>query len=333
MYSCAVKKGLRWVLVMVCCGFASMAHAEVDPASVALPDGTPGIGPNYGQRAIQFSSELALHLGHFQADPDGQAPSAFVGRFGIMQPLKRHEARVEFGFVQYGLTVPANQEVGQEAAVEQSTFRVSNPALTYYFPWRTLRRQIRLGLGVTAPLAHLRAERIERTRADAFAYEGASAMGGHRNLWLWMPRTFSAVGHFDIYHRTATGWIVGLELDGAGAMRISDEEKHSVTGLTSTPESVDLVAQAVMELAYDSTRVRTSFTGSYVTAPLKDLPSDQRDQIATGLVLRVRLGTADFTTSVLLPIDEPGGFGFDSDRHWSLAFGISTGTARMLPQQ
>ncbi len=250
-----------------------------------------------------------------------------------MQPLKRHEARVEFGFVQYGLTVPANREVGQESAAEQSTFRVSNPALTYYFPWRTLRRQIRLGLGVTAPLAHLRAERIERTRADAFAYEGASAMGGHRNLWLWMPRTFSAVGHFDVYHRTTAGWIVGLELDGAGAMRISDEEKHSVTGLTSTPESVDLVAQALMELAYDSTHVRTSLTGSYVTAPLKDLPSDQRDQIAAGMALRVRLGTADFTTSVILPIDDPGGFAFDSDRHWSLAFGISTGTSRMLPQQ
>ena len=98
------------------------------------------------------------------------------------------------------------------------------------------------------------------------------------------------------------------------------------------PESVDLIAQAMMELAYDATHVRTAFTGSYVTAPMKDLPSDQRDQIAAGLALRVRLGKADFTTSFLLPIDEPGGFGFDPDRHWSLTLGFSTGTARMLPQ-
>ena len=318
--------------VLLLSGLLCPANAEIEPSSVALPDGKKGIGPGYGQRDIQFSSDIGLHLGHFQAELDGRSASALVGRFGIMQPLKRNEVHVEFGFVQYGLTVPSNTDLGQENTVEQSTFRVSNPAITYYFPWRTLRRQIRLGLGVTAPLAHLRAERIERTRADAFAYEGASAMNGHRKLWLWMPRTFSAVGHFDLYHRTPTGWIVGLELDGVGAMRISDEEKHGVTGMTSTPESVDLIAQAMVELAYDATHVRTAFTGSYVTAPMKDLPSDQRDQIAAGLALKVRLGKADFNMAIILPIDEPGGFGLDPDRHWSLTFGFSTGTERMLPQ-
>ena len=90
MNSCTVKKGLYWVLVGVWCGFAPMAHAELDPSSVALPDGALGIGPNYGQSAIQFSSELALHLGHFQADPEGQSPSAFVGRFGICRQLDIH---------------------------------------------------------------------------------------------------------------------------------------------------------------------------------------------------------------------------------------------------
>lgn len=325
--SCLVRLTLLTLCVM-----CSHAYADVEPSTVALPNGQVGIGPGYGKRDIQFSADLGLHLGHFQAEPEGQSPSGLVGRLAIMHPLKRHEARVEFGFVQYGLTVPVSEEVGQDFSVDQSTFRIANPALTYYFPWRNLRRQIRLGLGVTAPLAHLRADRIERTRADAFAYEGASAMSGHRNLWLWMPRTFSAIGHFDIYHRTPAGWIVGVELDGAGAIRISDEEKHGVSGLTSTPESIDLIAQALLEVAYDALHVRTALTGSYVTAPMKDLPTDERDQIAAGLALRVRLGKADFTTALIVPIDEPGGFALDPDRHWSLVIGFSTGTQRMLPQ-
>ena len=65
---------------------------------------------------------------------------------------------------------------------------------------------------------------------------------------------------------------------------------------------------------------------------MKDLPSGERDQIAAGLGMRIRLGEADFTTAVILPIDEPAGFALDSDRHWSLVVGFSTATERMLPQ-
>ena len=93
-----------------------------------------------------------------------------------------------------------------------------------------------------------------------------------------------------------------------------------------------MLAQALLEVAYDSRHVRTALTGSYITAPMKDLPSGQRDQIAAGLGIRIRLGKADLTTAVILPIDEPAGFAFDADRHWSLAIGFSTGTERMLPQ-
>ena len=166
-------------------------------------------------------------------------------------------------------------------------------------------------------------------RADAFAY-GASAMGGHRNLWLWMPRTFSAIGHFDYYHRSKSGWILGCSsCPGVG---VSEEEAHNVAGLTTTPESVDVLAQSILEVAYDGESVKAGLSGSYVTAPLKDLPNGQGDQIATSLDLRFRLGKADFLTSILLPIDEPGGFAFDSDRHWALTFGFSTGTEQMLPR-
>ena len=37
-----------------------------------------------------------------------------------MQPLRRREAKVEFGFVQYGLTVPGDVDSGQATAVDQS---------------------------------------------------------------------------------------------------------------------------------------------------------------------------------------------------------------------
>ena len=322
-------KSLFVALILLCAG---TVWAEVEPSTVALPNGKNGIGPEYGKKDVQFTAKLGLHLGHFQADSDALSPSGLVGTFSVMQPLRRHEAKVEFGFVQYGLTVPGDVDSGQATAVDQSTFRVANAGFTYYFPWRSLRRQIRLGLGFTAPLAHLRSERVERTRADAFAYEGASAMGGHRNLWLWMPRTFSAIGHFDYYHRSKSGWIFGLQLDAAGAMRVSEEEAHNVAGLTTTPESVDVLAQSILEVAYDGESVKAGLSGSYVTAPLKDLPNGQGDQIATSLDLRFRLGKADFLTSILLPIDEPGGFAFDSDRHWALTFGFSTGTEQMLPR-
>ena len=281
-------------------------------------------------RDVQFGLSLGGHTGQFLNQARGVENSGLLGRVSIIQPLKKHEVRVDLALIYFTVLVPAAPRYAQIFDTEQTTVRYANPSFMYYFTERTQRYQLRFGLGGTAPIANLRDERIERSRADAYALEGASAMGGHRQLWLWMPKAFTAVGHLDAYARGSGGLIAGVGLDMAGAVRVATSESNGFSGLTSTPNDFDGIAQGVLELGYDTRAIRTSVSASYVMVPTKALSWDEKDQLAGMVSVRWRLKLVDVVSALSMPIDSPSGYLDDQYPLWSLNIGLASPTFKAL---
>ena len=311
--------------VVMCCLFMAAASKPL-----AAKDSAP-LGQSFGERHIEFQLDLAFHLGTLQSEVGSLDQSAFVGQFTVFQPLKKNEVRVDLAFVEYAATVPAAPEFAQPLSLEQSTARTANPSLMYYFPSRNLSHQTRFGLGMTAPIAGLRDDRIERSRADAYAYEAASAMRGHRSPWQWMPKTFALIGHFDHVRRWASGFSLDMSTQAAPVFAISKTESNGFKGITSTPESVDIFVQAKMMGTYDTGAVKVSLGPTFVTRTLEDQPQRDRDQLAGSGEARIRFGALDLIIAVFLPIDGPGGYAFDPDKLWSLQFGFATASNYSQP--
>lgn len=314
-----LKQGIVcWLLVLL-------------PFGSAYAEESGHLGRGFSERQIEFQLDLAFHLGGLQSEVSSLGQSAFLGQLSVFQPLKNNEVRVDLAFVEYAVTVPAAPEFAQPLSLEQSTARAANPSLMYYFPSRELSQQLRFGVGMTAPIAGLRDDRIERSRADAYAYEAASAMRGHRFPWQWMPKTFALIGHVDHVRRWATGLSLGISAQAAPVFAISKTEGNGFSGITSTPDPVDVFVQGRMSGAYDSGTVRLSLGADYVTSTLKDLPQSDKDQWAGSGEARIRFGSVDLIIAIFLPFDGPGGYAFDPDKLWSLQFGFATASKYAQP--
>ena len=318
-YRCSVRR-LVMCCVLIAASFQTLSAEERAP-----------LGQGFGERQIEFQLDLAFHLGGLQSEVGSLDQSAFLGQFTIFQPLKKNEVQVDLAFVEYAVTVPAAPEFAQPLSLEQSTARAANPTLMYYFPSRNLSQQTRFGVGLTAPIAGLRDDRIERSRADAYAYEAASAMRGHRSPWQWMPKTFALIGHLDHVSRWATGLSLGLSAQTAPVFAISTTKGNGFSGITSTPEPVDILLQGKMSGAYDTGSVKVSIGANYLTSTLKDLPQPDRDQFAGSGEARIRFGGLDLVIAVFMPLDGPGGYAFDADKLWSVQFGFATASKYARP--
>ena len=300
--------------------------------SAAFADGTRSLGSvdrgEYSYDTVHFEFDVGLQLGRLHEQVGPLAPNGLTGGLVISQPLKRDEVTVKLAFVFYDLTVPPAPSVAQEQSAEQNTLRYGNPVLMYYRPWRTHRRQFRLGLGITAPIANLRQARIEKNRADSYAYEGASAMKGHRDLWLWMPSTFSTIGHVDFYLRQTNGWMIGLAADAAAVLSVSDASRNAFRGMTAAPQDVGWIGQSCLDVGYSAPAVRVSLQASYIVRAIQDGESTPLDQTAISLQTRFPFSGWDLLTGFYLPIDSPAGFALNPDGAWSLNIGFSSGTSQ-----
>ncbi|MEE2755756.1 MAG: hypothetical protein VYA30_03805 [Myxococcota bacterium] len=287
-----------------------------------------GLGPGYGQRALQFHLDIHAAFGAEDGATQERTWNAFMPTLKVSQPVGRNEVEVFWAMNRYSQTLTVN---GDE--VSSSTFRLSNPSLTYFFTWRTLSRQLRLGVGATAPIARLRTEKDGQQVTDLAALSIANSMFGGREQWLWAPDSMSLIMHFDYFFRHRSGFIFGTRMVAAPTTRIGDSFNFNDDGAAvDEPDDFGLFGQADLELAWDTEVVRTAVRGSYSIDALSDAEQDQKDQIASEVELRFRLSNVDLLLGMSLNIDEPGGFSFDDGKVWAMRIGFASPTDLRLPE-
>ena len=329
------KRGLPiWALAVGCVGLLTVclatANAEVRPADLARPTDAAGLGPGYGKRVLQFHFDLrAFGGGGFEGEgADGGDRLAFAPRLTVVQPVGFDEAEFSWGIVHLGHT---------DAKGDVSTLRLGNPFGAYYWSWRTLSRQIRAGLGFTAPVAMTRAKPKFDGEVDHWAYAAASGMRGGTAPWLWASSTMSGLAHFDAYSRSASGFIWGAQVRVASMYGFKDgEDGEEAASAAKLRQGFHLVAQADLDLALDTTNVRAQVRTSYVITPTmvpESGQSEQKDNLVTDAEFRIRLGDADLILGFTVPLDEPAGRAFSPGRFWSARVGVSTGTELRLPEE
>ncbi|MCA9541645.1 MAG: hypothetical protein KC620_22265 [Myxococcales bacterium] len=302
------------------------AAAEISPADLTRPADSDELGPGYGRNEIQFHLDVGLYLGSAE-DGVGYSEDRTV-----ISPMLRIFQPVDFNEVEFAWGLSYLSVSGD--AGDNSSFQFGNPFVAWYWAWRTLPQQFRLGLGVTGPLAQLRDEEPGETAIDLQALTLASYMRARREPWLWWPEGLSGIGHVDYYRRYAFGLVVGGQAMAAAMYSLDDSPFADVLGHAG----LNFAAEVDLDVAYDTRYVRSMLRASYVTMPLLESDAegvefsyDDKDQIGVEVEIRVRLGGADVLARFDVPIDEPGGFAFDDGKVYGAFIGVSSPTDLRLP--
>lgn len=302
------------------------ALADISPHELTRPADNLGLGPGYGRRDLQFHLDVGTYFGSIQDDA-GFSEDRFglSPRLRVMQPVGFNEVELSWGFIWLDATGDAG---------DAQTFQLGNVYAAHYWVWRTLARQIRLGIGLGAPTAILRDEQPRQTVIDNEALITAAGMRSGREYWLWTPETGSAVGHFDFYQRWPFGLVLGGQLSLAALYGFDDSASTALLGL----EGFNLLGQVDLDIAFDTERVRSMLRASYVVVPLNEgefgwLAQDEIDQIGVELEFRIRFGRADVVLRMDVPIDAPFGFAFDDGGIWGAHIGVSSPTELRLPEE
>lgn len=315
---------------------AGPARADISPHELTRPAEDLGLGPGYGRRDLQFHLDIGTWFASVEGDDSGAEESQFAlsPKLRVMQPVGFNEVELSWGFIWLDSTL------GEQDA---QIFQVGNVYAAHYWVWRTLSRQIRLGLGLGAPTAILRDEQPQQTINDLIALHSATGMRGARDLWLWAPQTGAVVGYFDFFQRFSFGLVIGGELAVANLYGFDDSRETQLFGQSG----YNVVGQTRLEVGFDTRFLRTALRGTYVTVPLSEvlvgyalgsdqtakgwIIADETDQIAAELEFRIRLGRADLVLRLDVPVDEPFGFAFDEGKLWGAHIGVSSPTELRLP--
>lgn len=306
---------MKRLLFGACLGFGllpGIGQAEVRPSDINFPTSREGFGPGYGDNSPFVQLEFAMNR-----SSDGPADrTVFSPLLRIATPVGRNEVEFAWGFVNYAVSAP------EDALGDRSTLRIMNPYVGYYWTWRTRPRQMRIGLGVSAPVSQARTDQIGQQTVDLQAIGAASSLRGQKEIWLWSPERFGVVGHGDYYQRKASGWVFGGALDLVELIGVGDATRGTAGN--------DFHVQAQLEGALETLSTRTTLRATYANTVTSD--ADDTDQITTEVESRLRLTNFDLLARFTLPIDGPSGPAFGDGAYWGLMLGISSSTESNLPE-
>ena len=316
--------GLGAVLLVPSLG--GVAQAEVRPSDITIPTNVRGLGPGYGRRGIQFQLELGLFTGEDDVSSGKVSRTAVPARLRIVQPVGRNEAEVNLGLVR------CFECRGCRGRLSSSTqgLAIRRSSTTM---WRTLKRQIRLGLGATAPFTRLRNENFEEQALDYDAVLSQREMTGYKNRWLWSFDSMSVLLQGDYAARFSSGFIVGTNVVVAPMFKVGDSiRSFDETGPATGAPDLSIAIQADLELAYDSEHVRSALGITYSTETASEISDDAKNQLAIVPEFRFRLGDVDLLASLTLPQKSLSGNPFGDGMFWSAMIGIATPTELVLPE-
>jgi hypothetical protein len=187
----------------------------------------------------------------------------------------------------------------------ESTARVGNPIVSGFFRTHANAWQLRLGVGITAPLANLPLGMDGRLYA--FVYNQTMAMWGMWNAWLWMPGRMAtpATGRADYTFAPGQVWVAEVAV-------------APVIGVRGGASGTEWLGQVAVE-------ARLSIGASFALCPRLQtvlLPSTSVDRLQSAAGLRGILKTrhGNYFAGLLINLDEPLGI-WGGLRRWGFHLG------------
>ena len=282
------------------------AQAEIRPVKLAEPVWEGDLGFAYGKPKPHI---LGL-VGFYAHSADTLSEYAIAPSLKLVVPAGFNEAEFSMSLLSYH---QSSDELG-----DQSTFLLGNPYGAYYWVWRTLEQQIRLGVGYAAPVGFVRTDKHQESVFDLMGFAVFSGMHASRELWLYAPEQMSFVAKFDMYFRSASGLV------GGGQMALA--ELVGIGALAGLNE-VNTAVEADLEVIYEAEWGRPLLRGSVVAVPTSDT------DVVLGVEgeVRWRLVTVDLVTGGTLNMSaeatkDPEG------KVWQAYLGLATSTEMLLPK-
>ena len=187
---------------------------------------------------------------------------------------------------------------------DNSGFKSLNPYLSVHVNPDLGPIKLRVGLGITAPVANV------SNPNEAIAYSAASGIRGAWNDWLYSPDTFALTLPF-----RAVLDLPSLELMGEGAL----------FSLISTDEDADpfggfqLAAQAKMYLGLAGNKL--GYGLRLQTVQIQGF--EEEFQVSIEPLLSLNISIVELNARFTMNLNEPHGFAFDDDGFWGLHVGAS----------
>jgi hypothetical protein len=205
----------------------------------------------------------------------------------------------------------------------ESTARVGNPMVSGFYRRHFDAWQVRVGLGVTAPLAHYALD--PNGRVYAFTYNQTMAMWGMWNQWLWTTDRMAVPAMFRVGYTLPGGQVLAVEgaIGATFAVRGSTDNDYFIrirfreSGNTISVGN-DLLSQIALE-------TQIPIGARFVLCPRLQtalLPASSLDRWQSAFGLRGILNTTrgKYFAGLLVNLDEPLGV-FSGLGRWGLHLG------------
>ncbi len=254
---------------------------------------------NQSERWFSLGADFGFYAG--STDDDNRANMSTVLHMGG----RIHEN------VDLELQVPGTLHAYANDTLDESSvaFRFANPSLGAYYVTSDDMSMFRLGAFFAAPLASVPTNDLEDRAIATEAYDYAAAMRGTWNRWQWMPSTttFGAASQLEFSPLS----VLSLAADGAVAALFDTGESRTQT---------DILTQLALEAALKAgeiLRLGARIAGVWV-------PTADGDNFQSFLepFARLQFTAAYLFASLILNLDEPAGFAFDSGGVWGARLGM-----------
>jgi hypothetical protein len=288
-------------------GFVLAAALWLAPGEArAFPDEPYSLdeGTNAHSKRFQILGELALFGGNIE----GNARAVLVSPlFELRFQLAEHwllDAAWGFSYV--------NLNPDRDNDETDNSFRPGNPWVAFHYQGVKGQFSYRFGFGVTIPVASLPDPITTPDQVTATAaYALAAAVRGNTMYWLWDPHSVSVVFPLAFERRKPSGFLWGADF-AAGVMLQCCGSKSD----RNPNQRNDAVIQMGAMMGYQA--VEWLRVGSRFTLVVLPKIPQQKTQLAVEPFLRFGSDNAFGSVGVVINLDNPWGFAFDSDQVWGL---------------
>jgi len=199
---------------------------------------------------------------------------------------------------------------------DDTAFRTGNPFLAVHSVRQHGCTELRVGIGATVPLAYSPDKDGDRNFAREL-YQGAMAMRGMWNWWLWTPDSLSVALPVSWETAASTNWIFGGEIALASTVFFDDRDEYFLP--------VEISLQALLAIPFMG-KVGYRIDPFIFSIELRAVWIVNDGLLQTSAVpgVRLNIGTGYIQTKFNLNLDRPYGIGSEylrSSKMWGLHLG------------
>jgi hypothetical protein len=238
------------------------------------------------------AQSLGAELGVFADKNDQGSAFSLSPLFGLEIPVAEDWAVA----ARWGLVFT---DWSPDVGSGDSTFRVGNPFVGAVYSLMDKSIKLTVGGGIGIPLASFPSD----SEVASLSYLHATAIRGFWDLWLWRSQTLGIVFPAQLVLDELPLVIIRGDAAGGALIAVGGDEKSGLL--------LQLGGEAGLDLSLIELGARLQLVW---------IPLDNGDNAQTAVEPYIRLGVkpAYVRLGLLINLDKPLGFAFDSDGYWGI---------------